>query len=199
MVGAARPRKPAPQGDDQRASQNALDLEIYVPGFLTWIANKLSSSASAIYRRRFGVGIVEWRIMALLAVEPWIPTARMCEVIGLDKAGVSRSLRVLQDKGLAETRFQDSNQRRQFIALTDRGIKLHDRIVLVARRREEQLLTGFTKEERSLAIKLLARMHENLPLVGADPDGRPPADPPPRDRRPARRRPETSSRDSTAG
>ena len=199
MVGAVRSRKRTSHGDDQRASANALDLEIYVPGFLTWIANKLSSSASAIYRRRFGVGIVEWRIMALLAVEPWIPTTRMCEVIGLDKAGVSRSLRVLQDKGLAETRFQDSNQRRQFIALTGRGIKLHDQIVLIARRREEQLLTGFTKEERAQAIKLLARMHENLPLVGADPDARSPADPAPRDRRSSQRRMGTSSRNSTVG
>ena len=89
---------------DARSSPNALDLENYVPAFLTWIANKLSSSASLIYRRRFGVGIVEWRIMALLAVEPWITAGRICEVIGLDKAGVSRSVRFLLDKGFAETR-----------------------------------------------------------------------------------------------
>ena len=71
---ARRREKPAEVdiAGDARASANALDLENYVPAFLTWIANKLSSSASLIYRRRFGVGIVEWRIMALLAVEPWI-------------------------------------------------------------------------------------------------------------------------------
>ena len=150
---------------DERASPNALDLENYVPAFLTWIANKLSSSASSIYRRRFGVGIVEWRIMALLAVEPWITAGRICEVIGLDKAGVSRSLRFLLDKGFAETRYRDNNNRRQFIALTRAGIELHDRIALVARAREEQLLTGFSDAERAAAVRLLARMHENLPLV----------------------------------
>ncbi len=151
---------------DARSSPNALDLENYVPAFLTWIANKLSSSASLIYRRRFGVGIVEWRIMALLAVEPWITAGRICEVIGLDKAGVSRSLRFLTDKGYAETRYRDNNNRRQFVALTGSGIALHDRIALVARAREEQLLTGFSEEERAIAVRLLARMHENLPHVG---------------------------------
>lgn len=150
---------------DARSSPNALDLENYVPAFLTWIANKLSSSASLIYRRRFGVGIVEWRIMALLAVEPWITAGRICEVIGLDKAGVSRSVRFLLDKGFAETRYRDNNNRRQFIALTRAGIELHDRIALVARAREEQLLTGFSDAERAAAVRLLTRMHENLPLV----------------------------------
>ncbi len=150
---------------DARSSPNALDLENYVPAFLTWIANKLSSSASLIYRRRFGVGIVEWRIMALLAVEPWITAGRICEVIGLDKAGVSRSVYFLTQKGLVETRYRDNNNRRQFVALTRAGIALHDRIALVARARAEQLLTGFSDEERATAVRLLTRMHENLPLV----------------------------------
>lgn len=164
----ARERKPAAVdvASDARVSPNALDLENYVPAFLTWIANKLSSSASLIYRRRFGVGIVEWRIMALLAVEPWITAGRICEVIGLDKAGVSRSVRFLLDKGYVETRYRDNNNRRQFVALTRTGIELHDRIAVVARAREEQLLTGFSDAERAAAVRLLTRMHENLPHVG---------------------------------
>jgi DNA-binding MarR family transcriptional regulator len=156
--------------EDSRTSANALDLDFYIPGFLTWIANKLSSSTSTVYRRRFGVGIVEWRIMALLAVEPWITAGRMCEVIGLDKAGVSRSVRFLHDKGLVETQFRDNNQRRQFIALTRAGVELHDQIVVVARRREQRLLTGLSAEERAATIVLLTRLHANLPLVDKDAD-----------------------------
>lgn len=104
--------------------------------------------------------------MALLAVEPWITAGRICEVIGLDKAGVSRSVRFLLDKGYVETRYRDNNNRRQFIALTCAGIDLHDQIARVASTREEQLLTGFSAEERALAVRLLTRMHENLPHVG---------------------------------
>ena len=103
--------------------------------------------------------------MALLAVEPWITAGRICEVIGLDKAGVSRSVYFLTQKGLVETRYRDNNNRRQFVALTRAGIALHDRIALVARARAEQLLAGFSDEERATAVRLLTRMHENLPLV----------------------------------
>ncbi|MGO9740778.1 MAG: MarR family winged helix-turn-helix transcriptional regulator [Roseiarcus sp.] len=158
------------EGGGERVSAHGLELSRYTPAYLTWIANKWSRSASALYRRRFGVGIVEWRLMALLAVEPWIPASRICEVIGMDKAGVSRSVRFMQSQGLVDTRYRGNNQRRQFIALTPAGIALHDRIAVVARQREERLLTGFTAAERRTALALLARMHENLALVGGEGD-----------------------------
>lgn len=146
-------------GEDARGSAKALDLENYAVAYLTWIANKISSSASVIYRKRFGVGVTDWRIMALLAVEPWIPAARISEVIGFDKAVISRSLAFMQDRGLVETRFQDNNFRRQFIALTKKGLELHDQIVDVAREREEFLLADLTDQERRAGLRLLEKIH----------------------------------------
>ena len=101
--------------------------------------------------------------MALLAIEPWIVAGRICEVIGLDRAAVSRSVRFMVRKGLVETRFQNGNERRQFLALTRTGLDLHDEIVKVALCRERQLLRGFSEAERATAVKLLARMHAQLP------------------------------------
>ena len=62
-----------------------LDLDRYVPAFVTFIANKLSNSATVFYQRNFGVNVTEWRIMSLLAIEPGIPASRICNVIGFDK------------------------------------------------------------------------------------------------------------------
>ncbi len=152
-------RRRPPVVGDLRNSAKALDLDNYAVAYLTWIANKISSSASAIYRKRFGVGVTDWRIMALLAVEPWIPAGRISEVIGFDRAVISRSLAFMQERGLVETRFQDNNFRRQFIALTKEGVDLHDRIVDVARKREEFLLAELNEQERRAAIRLLAKIH----------------------------------------
>ena len=152
-------RRNSPVGGDARSSPKALDLENYAVAYLTWIANKVSSSASVIYRKRFGVGVTDWRIMALLAVEPWIPAGRISEVIGFDKAVISRSLAFMQERGLVETRFHDNNFRRQFIALTKQGLELHDRIVDVAREREEFLLADLSDEERRVGLRLLEKIH----------------------------------------
>ena len=109
---------------------------------------------------RFGIGITDWRIMALLATEPWISAGRVCDVIGLDKAAVSRSVRGMKAAGLVDLRRGDDP--RQSIALTRKGLALHDRIVKVSLARERQLLKGFTAAERKQLIAFLSRMHAQV-------------------------------------
>ena len=154
-------RKPRFATDGQnsaRKSAHALDLDSYIPAYLTYLAGKISSGASAIYRPRFGVGITDWRIMAMLACEPWIGAVRICSATGLDKAAVSRSVRDLAEMGLIEVRPDQGDQRRQIIALTRKGVALHDRIVRLAIAREEKLLEGFSAAERRTLIDFLVRL-----------------------------------------
>ena len=128
----------------------------------TFLAGKISNSASATYRPRFGVGITDWRIMAMLASEPWISAGRICSATGLDKAAVSRSVRALQDAGLIDIRADRSDQRRQSVALTRKGVALHDRIVKLAIEREQRLLDGFSAAERKRLLQYLMRLQAKV-------------------------------------
>ena len=119
----SKARRAGPEIPDYtRTSAHALNLDHYVPAYLTYLAGKISSSASATYRPRFGVGITDWRIMALLASEPWISAGRLCDVIGLDKAAVSRSVRGMKLIGIVDFQWADEDQHRQLIALTRKGL-----------------------------------------------------------------------------
>ena len=148
--------------DDTRTSAHALNLDNYVPAYLTYLAGKISSSASATYRPKFGVGITDWRIMALLATEPWISAGRVCDVIGLDKAAVSRCVRGMKLNGIVDVHWADDDQYRQLIALTRKGLILHDRIVKFSLQREQQLLKSFSAAERKMLINFLSRMHAQV-------------------------------------
>src|ERR1700754_3809256 len=77
-----------------------LDLDRYVPALITFIANKLSRSATVLYKKRFGVNVPQWRTLALLAMEPAISAARICYVTGFDKGPVSRTLAMMEESGL---------------------------------------------------------------------------------------------------
>jgi len=145
--------------DDTRISAHALNLDNYVPAYLTYLVGKISNSASATYRPQFGIGITDWRIMALLATEPWIPAGRVCDVIGLDKGAVSRSVRGMKSAGIVDLQRGGYEPVRQAIALTRKGLTLHDRIVKLSLARERQLLKGFSAAERKLLINFLSRMH----------------------------------------
>lgn len=148
-------------------TRDVLDLERYVPALLVFLANKLTSGASAILRRHFGVGTTEWRIMAMLGVEPWIAAGRVCKVIGFDKAAVSRSLALLQDKGLVCARAHASDGRSLVYALTDRGWRLHGRILAISLEREQRLLGDLSAAEREVLIGLLNRLHRRIPAMNA--------------------------------
>lgn len=156
MESAARP---------PRASGVILDLDRYVPALITFIANKLSRSATAHYQRDFGVTVTEWRIMSLLAVEPNISAARICHVIGFDKGPVSRTLASMEERGLILIAAAPGDARSHAIALTGEGRGVHDQVIQVALHRERQLLSCLSESERETLIALLLRLHGNLDAV----------------------------------
>ena len=142
-----------------------LDLERYVPALLTFIANKLSNSASAFYQRNFGVNVTEWRIMSLLAIESGIPASRICQVIGFDKGPVSRTLSTMQKRGLVAIRADPNDGRTHSIALTAKGRATHDRVIVAALDRQRRLLSCLNHDEQEALIDLLRRLHNNLGAV----------------------------------
>jgi DNA-binding MarR family transcriptional regulator len=148
-------------------SGQVLDLDRYVPALITFIANKLSRSATVLYQKRFGVNVTEWRILALLAIEPAISAARICYVIGFDKGPVSRTLAVMEQSGLVTIRSDESDGRTHAISLTPKGRTTHDQVIAVALERERRLLSCLRKDEREVLINLLGRIHGNLDAVTA--------------------------------
>jgi DNA-binding MarR family transcriptional regulator len=142
-----------------------LDLERYVPAFVTFIANKLSRSATTFYQKRFGLNVTEWRIMSLLAIEPGIPASRICHVIGFDKGPVSRTLTMMQNRDLIAIRTDPKDGRSHSISLTAKGRATHDKVIVAALDRERRLLSCLNKSEQEVLIDLLRRIHENLGAV----------------------------------
>jgi DNA-binding MarR family transcriptional regulator len=140
-----------------------LDLDRYVPGLLLWVSNRLTSSASQLYRSRFDLGVTDWRVLAYFQVYPWSTATAACDLMGLDKAAVSRSLAVL-----LAARYLDSRPRGQRMveyATSSAGSVLHDEMVVLASAREEALLAGFSKAERAALVDFLHRMLANMPAV----------------------------------
>jgi len=160
---AGSPRKAERAGGANKGQ--TLDLERYVPAFVTFIANKLSRSATAFYQKRFGVNVTEWRIMSLLAIEPGIPASRICHIIGFDKGPVSRTLTMMQHRDLIAIRTDPKDGRSHSISLTAKGRATHDKVIVAALDRERKLLSCLNKNEQEVLIDLLRRIHENLGAV----------------------------------
>ena len=155
-----------------KSDEPVIDLERYVPALITFIANKLSRSATALYQRRFKVNVTEWRILVLLAIEPGIPASRICHVIGFDKGPVSRTLSVMQERGLVTIKTDPQDGRTHSISLAPKGREIHDRIMVIALDRERRLLACLREDEREVLINLLGRVHGNLGAVTDHPENK---------------------------
>jgi DNA-binding MarR family transcriptional regulator len=159
------------QGSDGVASRAAdpdpsvVDLERYVPAYFTWIANKLSGGASQAYLAAFDVGIETWRLLVLLAIEgPW-SAQRICKVIGMDKASVSRVLKSMQKRGLITIGLNEQDGRLRMATITDAGKQLHNQILGLALAREAAFLAVLAPQEQVQLTDFLKRLHDNLPAV----------------------------------
>jgi DNA-binding MarR family transcriptional regulator len=160
MANAGRPNKTVADDDS-----SVVDLERYVPAFLTWIANKLSRGASQHYLSVFDVGIETWRCLVLLAIEGSISAQNVSRIIGMDKGSVSRCFKSMQARGLITLRLDADDGRLRIATLTKKGRALHDQIMGIALERERAFLSVLSDAERETLIGLLKRLHENLPAV----------------------------------
>jgi DNA-binding MarR family transcriptional regulator len=140
-----------------------LDIDSYVPGLLLWLTNKLASSASQVYKARFGIAVTDWRVLSYLELYPWSTAASACELMGMDKAAVSRSLSFMMENGWLRSR--PNGLRKVEYATTASGKKLHDRAISLVLARQDALLTGLTGEEREQLLRTLHIMLGNLELV----------------------------------
>jgi DNA-binding MarR family transcriptional regulator len=140
-----------------------LDLDTYVPGLLLWLTNKLASSATRHYKDRFGIAITDWRVLSYLEVYPWSTAASACELMGMDKAAVSRSLSFMMSQGWLKSR--PKGLRKVEYAVSPSGKKLHDKAIKVVLARQDALLTGLTESDRKHLLRCLHKMLDNLAIV----------------------------------
>ena len=167
MSEATRSSTAAPAASARLVPFPVLDHDELVSALLHNLSTRLTSGASIQYRRRFGLGMTEWRMMALLAKEPWITPHRICQVIGMDKAAVSRTMRALERRDLIAIRPHNTRARSVELALTEPGVVLHNRIVLTSLERERRLVSSLTAAEASTLVELLRRLHRAVPAVNA--------------------------------
>ena len=144
---------------------NQLDLNRYVPALLAFIDNKLSAHAAKLYKDQFNTTLTEFRILTMLAVEPNINAQRIIELIGLDKAGVSRTIKQLHEKALLTVTPDPQDLRSNTLQLTASGQALYDEVLIAAQEREQKLLAEFNHMEIENLIYLLNKLHTGVTML----------------------------------
>jgi DNA-binding MarR family transcriptional regulator len=139
--------------------------------FVIAISNKIVASASQAYMRHYHIGIMEWRVLALLAADRGITAKDITLLSGVTAGSVSRAIQALTKRGYVEASNDTADNRRSLLALTRAGAALHNRVIVSSLAREKLLLTDFSRDEYRVLLGFCRRLVANVARVEAHEPG----------------------------
>jgi len=158
----AIPAAPLPVAHKHR-DHAVLELERFLPYRLSVLSNRISHSIASAYAARFGIGVTEWRVIAVLGRYTGLSANEVAERTAMDKVAVSRAVARLLERRLLQREAHGDDRRRSVLELSEAGFGVYDEVVPLALGFERQLLSPLDADERVTLEMLLSKLDAGLP------------------------------------
>lgn len=133
-----------------------------VEQFLTYrlhaLHHALNRQAIDILGRVSGLGLPEWRVMALLGTGGTLNATKIGQISAIDKGLLSRTLAALERRGLIVTARDARDRRSVKVALTARGQAVHDKVIPHMQARQRALMAALNRSERSVVFAIIDKL-----------------------------------------
>jgi DNA-binding MarR family transcriptional regulator len=160
---------PVPGSREDTASRrkaSRLDLFRFVPFRLNRLSAEVSAALSGEYQARYGLDIPEWRVLATLGFRNDACSAQyISDCTRTHKSTISRAVTALMEREIVE-RVENAEDRREFrLRLTRKGRALYEELIPRLLRKEQEILSCLTAQERKAFAALLNKIENSLDLV----------------------------------
>jgi len=132
--------------------------EEYLAVLVVSLASRLSRGASSYYLRHFDIGMADYRIILALGLAKGLNISAVATAADVDKAAASRSLRLLEQRGIVELEQTNGRGRAAIVHLTKAGVELERELKKSSRQRERRFVSGLSVTEREQAAVLLKKL-----------------------------------------
>lgn len=149
-----------PPGAVTEPLAHTLDFGSFTARLLALITYDLVWLESQELRRRFGLGTNEWRTLASLAVQPGMTSGGVAQSLELNKAIISKSSRLLVDRGLIVLGDGPRGSRPMF--LTEAGVEMHDKMLPISEKGQDIILEGISQDDARRLNTLLHGMLDRI-------------------------------------
>ena len=156
----------SPREDTAAKKTARLDLFKFVPFRLNRLAAEVSSALSTEYQQRYGLDIPGWRVLATLGFRKDPCSAQfVAECTRTHKSTISRAVTALMQRGFIE-RVENENDRREFrLRLSRKGKTLYEELIPRLLRKEQEILSCLSAQERKDFAALLGKIEKSFDLV----------------------------------
>lgn len=151
-------RRPAPAKASTPPATPDLELERFLPYRLSVLSNRISDAIASAYRGRFGLGVTEWRVMAVLGRHPGLSAGEVAQRTAMDKVAVSRAVARLLERGFIKRETHGDDRRRSVLALSAAGFEVYETIAPLVIEITRKLMSVLSEEEEQLLETLILRL-----------------------------------------
>jgi DNA-binding MarR family transcriptional regulator len=148
---------------------DTIDLDRFLPYRLSVLTNLVSSAIADAYQRRFGLGIPEWRVLAVLARYPGLSATEVAERTRMDAVAVSRAVARLLAAGRLRRNVSRDDRRRSVLAVSAAGAAVYREIAPLALGYERELLAALGTVERAALDRVLDVLTARAQALPASP------------------------------
>ena len=137
------------------------DLGHFLPYLVNRAGARLAVNFSKILKPH-GVGIQEWRVLAVLYVHGAQRMSALAELTSIDRTTLSRLTARMEAADLASRSRTEDDGREVHIALADKGRAITEAMLPHARHYEEVAVAGLSETEVQALKTMLDRVYRNL-------------------------------------
>ena len=142
-----------------------LQLLKFIPFRLNRLAAEVSQKLAEVYSDRFGIDIVEWRILITLAAQDSCSAQQIVQSTRTHKSRISRGVNRMIDLKLVTRTESRSDRREAKLRLTAKGRALHARIAPVVLEQERKIMACLDEEEMQAFTHALDKLERSMELV----------------------------------
>ena len=141
-----------------------LAIDDFLTTMMSHASNALRRAITVPYAEQAGLTVSEWRMLSVLAEAQQLPFMELVSRSAADKAQVSRTLRMLEGRGLLSLHAEQQGARKwQTCRISPLGQALYEQIIPLARQRQAAVIRQLGPEDRAVlyrALKTLRRIGE---------------------------------------
>lgn len=137
-------------------AMSGFELDQFLPYQLSVLAGRVSRGFAERYRKKFGLSIAEWRVMAHLSQTDSVSVRDIHLRADLEKSKASRAAARLEEAGLVAKRADEGDRRLVALSLTAKGRQMMAELIPLARSYEAELLAGLPAEDRAALDRIVS-------------------------------------------
>lgn len=140
-------------------SGTGLTVDAFITTLMSQVGNALRRTITLPYAEQFGLSVSEWRLLSLVAHAQRVAFSDLVLQSSSDKALVSRTLKLLEGRGLVALEAEGNTPRKKvYCVITERGQELHSQAIPIARARQAAAIRALPVEERDAMYRALLKL-----------------------------------------